>query len=106
MVVFNKNDYKILEMLILEDCYSAMCSLSKQAIMEGTKYSHVKVQQVLKSFMLSGLVKEGAKDGNRKTYYYTSEGKTHFMEVFNYDIEELEEAVDNHQNKTNGGKSC
>lgn len=62
--------------------------------------SHVKVQQVLKSFMLVGFIKEGTKDGNNKTYYYTEEGKEHFASAFGYDDEQIVDLIANYDDLT------
>lgn len=91
-VMFNKTDYAILELLVACECDAPMESMSKKAIIRRSELSHVKVQQVLKAFMLSGFVKEGTKDGNNKTYFYTEEGKEHLMSAFGYldgDIDDL-----------------
>lgn len=93
--IFNKTDYIILEMLIVEECNSPFKSLSKPYIIKESGFSHVKVQQVLKSFQLVGFVKEGTKDGNKKTYYYTQEGKNHFMQIFEYEEEDMEDLIYN-----------
>lgn len=95
--MFNKNDYIILEMLIAEECNSPYKSLTKQFIIKESKFSHVKVQQVLKSFLLIGFVKEGTKDGNNKTYYYTDDGKKHYMEVFEYSEDDIKLLIENNK---------
>lgn len=99
--IFNKNDYVILEMLIAEECNSPYKSLTKQFIIKQSGFSHVKVQQVLKSFLLVGFVKEGTKDGNNKTYYYTDKGKEHYMQVFEYSNEDIEILVENNKENEN-----
>lgn len=93
--MFNKSDYGVLELLIAEECFSPIKSLSKQYIMKSTGFSHVKVQQVLRSFILVDFVKEGLKSGNNKTYFCTEKGKEHYMDMFNYTEEDLEELMDN-----------
>lgn len=92
-MLFNKNDYLILELLILGECTSAFKSLSTQAIIKDSKFSHVKVRQVIKSFLLSNFIMEGAKEGNNKTYYVTPEGIEHFKKVFNYTDEYINDAI-------------
>lgn len=99
--MFNKNDYVILEMLIAEECNSPYKSLTKQFIIKKSKFSHVKVQQVLRSFQLVGFIKEGTKDRNNKTYYYTEEGKKHYMQVFEYSNEDIEILVENNRENEN-----
>lgn len=82
---FNKSDYAILDVLIGNECHSAFKSLTTKYIIEDTGLSHVKVRQTLKNFIMMDIVKEGAKDGNSKTYYVTEKGKLHYMDVFKYD---------------------
>lgn len=100
--MFNKSDYAILELLIGYECFSPFKSLSKQFIMSNTKYSHVKVQQSLKGFMLSGFVREGTKDRNNKTYFCTESGLEHFKKVFDYNDEDIDNVIDNYIEE-NGG---
>lgn len=100
--MFNKSDYAILELLIGYECFSPFKSLTKQFIMTNTKYSHVKVQQSLKGFMLVDFVKAGAKDGNNKTYFCTELGLDHFKKIFNYTDEDIEAVKENYI-KEDGG---
>lgn len=100
--MFNKSDYAILELLIGCECFSPFKSLSKQSIMSNTKYSHVKVQQSLKGFMLVDFVREGAKDRNNKTYFCTEAGLEHYKKIFDYTDEDIDKVIDNYIEE-NGG---
>lgn len=103
--MFNKSDYAILELLIAGECFSPFKSLTKQHLIKETGYSHVKVQQSLKGFMLANFVKEGTKDRNNKTYFCTEEGKLHYMKIFAYTEEDIEELIeDKYQEEINKNK--
>lgn len=97
--IFNKNDYVVLEMLIAEECNSPYKSLTKQFIIKDSGFSHVKIQSVIKSFLLVGFVKEGLKDGNKQTYYYTEKGKEHYMQVLEYSEEDIKILIENNKEK-------
>lgn len=90
---FNKSDYYILDVLIGNECYSAFKSLTTQQIIQDTKLSHVKVRRTLKSFIMAGIVNEGTKDGNNKTYFVTENGKEHYMNVFKYNDDDIKDLV-------------
>lgn len=91
--IFNKNDYLILEVLIGNQCHSPYKSLSTQYIINECNYSHVKVRQVLKNFIISDFVREGAKDGNKKTYYVTDKGIEHYKMAMGYDNMDIEDVI-------------
>lgn len=73
-VIFNKNDYKILSHLLENECFSEIASLSIKQISTFTALSIPKVRLTLKSFLLTGIVNLGAKDGVSNTYYLTEKG--------------------------------
>lgn len=99
--IFNKNDYGILELLIVEGCNSPYKSFSTKLIIESSSLSQVKVRQVIKNFCLADFIKEGAKDSNNKTYFYTENGLSHYKQVFGYSDEDIEDLIyeNNNNNK-------
>ncbi|HBJ1650356.1 TPA: hypothetical protein LA460_000260 [Clostridium botulinum] len=101
---FNKTDYTILEILIGNECDTPFKSLSTKYLIESSGYSHVKVRQTIKSFQLCGFVKEGSKDGNKKTYYVSNDGVKHYMDVMDYDKNDLEDLIDKYLNNDNKGE--
>jgi DNA-binding transcriptional regulator GbsR (MarR family) len=82
-VIFNKNDYTILSVLVEEQCFSEIASLSIKQISANTKLSIPKIRLVLKSFLLMDLIREGAKDGISKTFYCTDKGKQFLLSAMN-----------------------
>ena len=96
-VYLNKNDYAILELIIVNECVSPWKSLTTKFIIEESGLSHVKVRQVLKTFIIMKYVSEGAKDGNNKTYYATEEGINHYKQVFDYDDLDIEDLIANYK---------
>ena len=96
-VYLNKNDYSILELIIVNECVSPWKSLTTKFIIEESGLSHVKVRQVLKTFIIMKYVSEGAKDGNNKTYYATAEGINHYKQVFGYDDLDIEDLIANYK---------
>lgn len=96
-VYLNKNDYSILELIIVNECVSPWKSLTTKFIIEETGLSHVKVRQVLKTFVIMRYISEGAKDGNNKTYYATEEGINHYKQVFDYDDIDIEDLIANYK---------
>lgn len=97
--LFNKNDYIILEIIIGNECSTPYKSVSTKFIIEKSKYSHVKVRQVLKNFILSDFIREGARDGNNKTYYYTQKGLDYYKTAMGYSDLDIEDLVE--ENKEN-----
>lgn len=91
--MFNKSDYTILDAIIGNECTSPFQSISTQYIIDKCGYSHVKVRQVLKNFVISDFIREGIKDGNKKTYYVTEKGKAHYMMVMGYNDEDIEDLI-------------
>jgi DNA-binding MarR family transcriptional regulator len=73
--MFNKSDYNILADLVERECFSEIASLSIKQISEHTKLSIPKIRLVIKSFLLMGIIQEGAKDGISKTFYATDKGR-------------------------------
>lgn len=73
-VIFNKNDYNILGVLVEKQCFTEIASLSIKQIASHTQLSIPKIRLVIKSFLLMDLIREGAKDGISKTFYCTEKG--------------------------------
>lgn len=96
-ISFNKTDYAILEILIGNNCDTPFRSLSTKYLIESSGYCHVKVRQTMKSFQLCGFVKEGSKEGNKKTYYVTNDGVKHYMEIMNYNKNDLGDLIDKYR---------
>lgn len=96
---FNKNDYLILEILIGNECFSSFKSLTTKYLIDESKFSHVKVRQTIKMFQMYNLVKDGAKDGNNRTYYVTEKGVEFFMKVMDCDTEDIERMKDRYLGK-------
>lgn len=94
--VFNKTDYRILEELICNECYSSYISLSVKDLIAKTNLSHVKIRQSLKNFIGFGFVREGNKNRNSKTYYITQEGINNYKEAFNYDDADINTVIDSY----------
>lgn len=99
--IFNKNDYLILEVLIGNECSSPYKSISTTYIIEKCNYSHVKVRQVLKNFLISDFIKEGAKEGNKKTYYVTDKGISHYKTTMGYDDQDIDDLVSSYSEEKN-----
>lgn len=81
-IVLNKNDYRMLNKLMDSECYSPMESLTLKALSESTNMSISNLRIIKSNFLLMGLIKEGAKDGNSKTYYITEKGENHVKKAF------------------------
>jgi DNA-binding transcriptional regulator GbsR (MarR family) len=92
-------DYKILEQLVGYECISIARAFSIKKLSENTKFSEIKIRQTMKLFLMCGLVREGAKDGNRKTYYITNEGYELYKEVMDYNEEDIEKLKDTYLGK-------
>lgn len=101
-VLFNKNDYKILETLIERECNAPAASLTIKQLMSMTGMSLSKIRSVISNFLLIGLVKEGSKDGNNKTYYCSPEGLAHFKLVFGFKDDDINEMVISFNNEYEG----
>lgn len=95
---FNKNDYGILEILIGNECATPFQSLTTKYMIDKSGFSHVKIRQTIKTFKMCGFVKEGAKEGNSKTYYVTNDGVKYYMEVMNYDKGDMQDLIDSYIN--------
>ena len=74
MAIFNKNDYNILSVLLENKCFTEIGSLTIKQISNLTGLSIPKIRLVMKTFLLTELTKEGARDGISKTFYITEEG--------------------------------
>lgn len=97
-VLFNKNDYRILEALIERQCKAPVASLTIKQLMNITGMSLSKIRSVKDNFLLMNFIQEGSKDGNSKTYYITSKGVDHFKEVFGFDDEDVDVIIENFNN--------
>ena len=73
-VIFNKNDYSILSILVEKECFSEIGSLTIKQLSKLTNLSIPKIRLVMKNFLLTELTKEGARDGVSKTFYITEKG--------------------------------
>lgn len=100
-VLFNKNDYKILESLIERQCNAPVASLTIKQLMNITGMSLSKVRSVIGKFLLMNFIKEGSKDGNNKTFFTTDEGIKHFKLAFGFDDKDIEEIVADFNNSYN-----
>lgn len=69
-----KREINVLVTLKDENCFSKIQSLSINDISEKSDAPKPTVRAYLKTFLLQGLVEEGAKDWNSKTYYITKLG--------------------------------
>ena len=74
MAIFNKNDYNILSVLLENKCFTEIGSLTIKQISNLTGLSIPKIRLVMKTFLLTELTKEGARDGISKSFYITEEG--------------------------------
>lgn len=101
-ILFNKNDYKVLEELIVRQCNIPVASLTIKQLMEITGMSLSKIRSVKNNFIMIGFIKEGSKDGNKKTYYITDKGIDHYKEVFDFDEEKIDKIIDEFENKNKG----
>lgn len=101
-VLFNKNDYKILESLIERHCNAPVASLTIKQLMNITKMSLSKVRSVKDNFLMMKYIQEGSKDGNNKTFYYTDEGLNHYKLAFGFTDEDIEEMIINFENTYKG----
>ena len=103
-VTFNKTDYKILEILIGNNCNTPFRSFTIKYLVNKSGYSHIKIRQSIKTFQMLGYIKEGSKDGNSNTYYVTNEGINHYMQVMDYDEKDMKDLYDFYEEKNNKEK--
>ena len=103
---FNKNDYIILESLIGNECITPFRSLTVKYLVDNCKFSHVKIRQTIKTFQIYDYVKEGSRDGNTKTYYVTNLGVKHYMEVMDYNEDDISELIEQYRNKREDNDKC
>lgn len=96
---FNKMDYAILEQLVVYECFSLAIAFSIKTLAEKTGFSQVKIRQTIKLFLMFGIVEEGAKDGNKKTYYVTKSGLDLYKRVMDYTDEDIIEMQEQCMNK-------
>ena len=71
---FNRNEYRIMNTLYQNICFSKLCSFKIQRIADETGLSVVKIRQSMKMFLNLGLVEKGARDERANTFYLTTEG--------------------------------
>lgn len=103
-VIFNKNDYKILEALIERKCTAPVASLSISQLKNITGMSLSKIRSVKDKFLLMNFIQEGSKDGNNKTFYTTDEGLKHFKLVFGFNDDDIEEMINDFRNMYEDGE--
>lgn len=96
-VIFNKNDYKILEALIERKCTAPVASLSISQLKSITGMSLSKIRSVKDKFLLMNFIQEGSKDGNNKTFYTTEEGLKHFKLVFGFTDDDIEDMINGYK---------
>lgn len=82
VILFNKSDYTILELLYNLECNTPIQSLTVKQIISNTKLSATKTRAVIKSFLMVNYISEGSKEGNNKTYYITKIGEEHYEKTF------------------------
>lgn len=98
---FNKSDYQILEMLIYNECFSPVESLSIRQLSDLTKLSLSKIRLTIKGFLIANLIGEGTKDGNNKTYYMTELGIEHFKRVYKLTEDDLRDDIEDYKLELN-----
>ena len=103
-VLFNKNDYKILESLIERQCNAPAASLTIKQLVNITGMSLSKVRSVKDKFLLMNFIQEGSKDSNNKTFFFTEYGLNHFKLVFGFTDDDINEIIDNFYNSYNEGE--
>lgn len=77
-ILFNKNDYMILDTLIKNQCYSPLESLTIKQLASITKLSIPKIRMVIKTFLLMEIVQQGAKDKISNTFFITEKGENFY----------------------------
>lgn len=103
---FNKNDYIILETLVGNECITPFRSLTIKHLVNACKFSHIKIRQTIKTFQIYDYIKEGSRDGNTKTYYVTNLGVKHYMEVMNYNEEDISNLIEQYRNNKEEDNQC
>lgn len=103
-ILFNKNDYKILEALIERQCNTPVASLTIKQLVNITQMSLSKVRSVKDNFILMEFIKEGSKDGNNKTYFITEKGLKHFQSAFGFDNDRIDEIIQDFENNYDENK--
>lgn len=92
-ILFNTSDYQILEVLVQNNCTSPMASLTRQQIVKMTNLSMSKIRITLQNFVFAKIIKEGAKDGKKKTYYITELGLKNYQNAYGLTDDELEDQL-------------
>ena len=88
--LFNKRDYRVLEELIANKCVSSVASLNRIQLMNLTELSSSKIRNVIKYFLMTGLILEGTKDGQFKTYYVSQNGIENFKIAHNLKDQDIQ----------------
>ena len=74
----NLNDIKILLAILDKDNptigRSEIKGVTIKKLIEKTNFSHVKIRNTIKMFSELGLIKDGLRAGNSRTYYLTDDG--------------------------------
>lgn len=91
--LFNVTDYAILEVFIHYECTSPIAAFTREQLIDKTGFSMSKIRTSLSMFLMLDMVKEGAKDGKKKTYYITDNGIDNFQATYGLDDDELEEEL-------------
>lgn len=91
--IFNTSDYAILEVLVKHNCTSPMASLTREQLVKFTDLSMSKIRMSVTNFVFANILKEGAKDGKKKTYYITKDGLKNYQNAYGLTDEELEDEL-------------
>lgn len=86
---YNKNDILILSMVQALGGRNKLTSKTIQKLTEKTERSATKVRATVRLLIEDGLLEEGLKLGNAKTYYITDKG-LELLESLNCPIKDLE----------------
>jgi DNA-binding transcriptional regulator GbsR (MarR family) len=95
--LFNKRDYKVLEELIANNCVSPIASLNRVQLMNLTELSSSKIRSVIKYFLMTGLILEGIKDGQYKTYYVSESGIENFKRTHNLTDKNIQDLINENE---------
>lgn len=82
--VLNSNDYFILSKIYYPEEKMGDCvgrGLTKKLISERTELSISTINRSIPKLLKAGLVKEGIRQINKKTYYLSAKGKQRLLEV-------------------------
>ncbi|WP_039230895.1 hypothetical protein [Clostridium haemolyticum] len=73
-MTINKSDYKILELLLENQCTTEYKSLTIKEITNNIDLSVSQIRNILKLLTMLNLIANGSKQGKQNTYYITPEG--------------------------------